>query len=121
MTGPRAGAGSDGGVWDRGLQPERTALAWRRTGLTLGGAGLLLARVLAPSSLAAALLAGALGVATAIVTLVVVDRRYRSHHRRLVAAAGERVPLAGGGLPAVIAVATLTLGCGAALAVVLLH
>ncbi|MBE1534723.1 DUF202 domain-containing protein [Actinomadura algeriensis] len=41
------------GLWDRGAQPERTALAWSRTTLSLVVAGLLCVR-LAPSALGAA-------------------------------------------------------------------
>jgi uncharacterized membrane protein YidH (DUF202 family) len=115
MTGP----GVTSGVWDAGLQPERTALAWRRTGLALGVASLLVARVLAEQSVGLALLLGAIGVAAAIATLLVVERRYRYHHRRLLAAADEHVPLAGGGLPFLCAAATLLLGSGALSAVIL--
>lgn len=109
------------GVFDPGLQPERTALAWRRTGLALGGGSLLLARVLAESSgaLPLGLAVGGFGVVAAILILIAVERRYRSHHHRLIAAQGARVRLAGGGLPAIVAAATCALGVGALLAVIL--
>ncbi len=109
------------GVFDPGLQPERTALAWRRTGLALGGGSLLLARVLAESSgaLPLGLAVGAFGVLAAVLILVAVERRYRSHHHRLMAAKGERIRLAGGGLPAIVAATTGVLGIGALLAVIL--
>ena len=122
MTGPRPnGRDAAGGrVWDAGLQPERTALSWRRTGLALLVGSLLLARVLANTTGVAALAVGAVGLAAAIATLIVVELRYRSHHRRLLASAGDRIPLAGGRLPFVVAVTTLVLGCGAAVAVILI-
>ncbi|OLT10955.1 hypothetical protein BJF79_25190 [Actinomadura sp. CNU-125] len=41
------------GLWDRGAQPERTALAWSRTTLALVVAGLFCVR-LAPSAFGAA-------------------------------------------------------------------
>jgi uncharacterized membrane protein YidH (DUF202 family) len=107
------------GLFDPGLQPERTALAWRRAGLALGVASLVLARVLAETSPPLAFLGGGGGVVVAIVVLVVAERRYRSHHRRLTAAAGARIPLASGGLPALAAVTTGLLGVGAAVAVIL--
>jgi putative membrane protein len=122
--GSDAGGGDDAGtgdrVWDAGLQPERTALSWRRTGLAMLGGSLLLARALAEVSVPLALTVGALGIATAVATLIALERRYRSHHRRLTSAAGERIPLAGGGLPLVVAAATTLLGGGAAMAAILL-
>lgn len=66
MTGARAGGT---GPWDPGLQPERTALAWQRTGLALAVASLValrdalvrpgpVAAVVAVVAATAALLAG---------------------------------------------------------------
>lgn len=115
MSTPRVG-----GVWDAGLQPERTALSWRRTGLTLVGGSLLLARVLADISLPLGLVVGGIGVLGAIAILIAVERRYRSHHLRLTAAGRQRVPLAGGALPLVVASTTFAFGCVAAVAAILL-
>lgn len=106
-------------VFDPGLQPERTALAWRRTGLALGGASLLLARVFAETSLPLALMVGGGGVGAAIILMLAVDRRYRTHHRRLTAAPGVRIPLAEGVLPALVAAITVAFGIAAVAAVTL--
>lgn len=105
-------------LFDPGLQPERTALAWRRAGLSLGAGSLLLTRVLAETAGALALLVGGLGVLAAVAVLVVAERRYRSQHRRLVNAAGLPVALAAGALPFLVAVTTALLGIGALVAVV---
>ena len=120
---PDRETGPDGGrdrVWDAGLQPERTALSWRRTGLTLVGGSLLLARVLAEVSVPLALTVGALGVLAAIAIMVAVERRYRSHHARLTAAGRQRIELAGGALPLVVAATTVAFGCLAVVAAILL-
>lgn len=83
--------------FDPGLQPERTALAWRRTALALTLGPVAAARVLAPQL-------GALTAATAVLGLVVggslaaaARARYRRTHRALT---GEGPPahLPGGGL-----------------------
>lgn len=79
-------------VWDSGLQPERTRLAWQRTSLALISAGLIVARIVGhhdPGSgiaIAAAvtILAGATGVLS--------TQRYRRNNRRLSA----EQPLPGG-------------------------
>ncbi|GAA4068522.1 MULTISPECIES: DUF202 domain-containing protein [Actinomadura] len=64
-------------LWDPGAQPERTALAWSRTTLSLLAAGLLCVR-LAPSAAGAALAAAAVCGAAALQ----LRRARRTHHRR---------------------------------------
>ena len=60
--------------FDPGLQPERTALAWRRTALSLAVGSLAAGRVLEPVSRAAWLLA-AVGVALGFGMLAAARRR----------------------------------------------
>jgi uncharacterized membrane protein YidH (DUF202 family) len=63
--------------FDPGLQPERTALAWLRTGLAVGVGALVGGRLLAPTSGAAAVAASVLGLALAALFLVGATRRAR--------------------------------------------
>lgn len=70
MTGQRR-------VFDAGLQPERTALAWRRTALALLVGSVVGARLLADAWGWAALALGAVGVATAAGVWVASARRSR--------------------------------------------
>ena len=128
--------------WDPGLQPERTALAWRRTGLALTVGSLIGLRVLPPLLGPAAYLLAGLGVVASLAVLAAAHRRYRRVHRLLLAArvagrsggddgdgagsgAGSgstsspaRVPTTGGALPA--ATAALALAAGLAALVVAL-
>jgi hypothetical protein len=134
------------GPWDPGLQPERTALAWRRTGLALTVGSLIGLRVLPPLLGPAAYLLAGLGVVASLAVLAAAHRRYRRVHRLLLAArvagrAGDgdgdgagvgagsgagsgstsspaRVPTTGGALPA--ATAALALAAGLAALVVAL-
>jgi uncharacterized membrane protein YidH (DUF202 family) len=66
-------------IWDLGLQPERTELAWRRTALSLAVVSLVAARLL-PAVLDSWLWAvpGVIGVVTSGVIWWVARRRYRS-------------------------------------------
>ncbi|MBW8486097.1 DUF202 domain-containing protein [Actinomadura parmotrematis] len=64
-------------LWDRGAQPERTALAWSRTTLALIVAGLLCVR-LAPDATAA----GLAGAAVCAAASLQFRRAWRQHHRR---------------------------------------
>ncbi|MEO7235780.1 MAG: DUF202 domain-containing protein [Lapillicoccus sp.] len=62
---------------DPGLQPERTALAWQRTGLALAGASVVVARLTFETVGVVALLAAMSGLAHAGVLFVVQGRLYR--------------------------------------------
>jgi len=59
---------------DVGLQVERTAMAWQRTALGVGGVSALLLH-LADQSLAA-MTPGAAGLLVAVVLLILAERRY---------------------------------------------
>jgi len=101
--------------FDAGLQPERTALAWRRTALALTVGSLLGLRVL-PTVLGdgpAAYAVAGLGVVAAVAVLVGAHRRYRRVHRLLTSSDHDRVPLGGGLLPAAVAALTLAAGVAA--------
>jgi uncharacterized membrane protein YidH (DUF202 family) len=78
-----------GSLFDPGLQPERTALAWRRTVLSLLVGGLLALRVLPPALGAWSLGASVLGLALTAALWVLAQRR----------AAGVRRALADSGDP----------------------
>lgn len=100
----------DDQLFDPGLQPERTALAWRRTGLSMIAATLIALRTV-PQLLGAWTLVPLLGlVAAAVAATWMAHRRYQAHHARLTAGEGDRVPFSGGRLAALTAVVTLGLG-----------
>lgn len=100
----------DDQLFDPGLQPERTALAWRRTGLSMIAATLIALRTV-PQLLGAWTLVPLLGLVVAAVAATwMAHRRYRDHHARLTVGEGDRVPFSGGRLAALTAVVTLGLG-----------
>lgn len=77
---------------DPGAQAERTALAWRRTGLGLIGVGALLLHSGGEGPAVLSLGVGAADVATgAVLAAVVAPARYR---RTLAAVTAGRTPLA---------------------------
>lgn len=113
MTGDRCAR-----PFDPGLQPERTALAWRRTALALTAGSLVALRVL-PAVLGAwAMVPAALGVALSVLVLAAAGRRYRDHHHRLTGAPTDRLHLPDGALLALVATITLAGGCGALVLVI---
>lgn len=96
-------------VWDRGLQNERTRLAWQRTVLALVGCGLVVARLVAlhwwPAGVALALLAALAGLW--------LGRRVTLRYRRNQGALWRRSPLADGRAQAGVLALLLLVGVGA--------
>jgi hypothetical protein len=70
-------------LFDPGLQPERTALAWRRTALSLAVASVASARLLFPVGATFALLAAVIGLLSSLVLAHRASRRYRSANAAL--------------------------------------
>jgi uncharacterized membrane protein YidH (DUF202 family) len=104
--------------FDPGLQPERTALAWRRTGLSLAVGSVVAVRILPEHLGIWAIGPAGLGLLAAVLVLVSSERRYRAQHRILTSADTDRGALPDGTLPALVAAST-TLGGLACLLVVL--
>jgi uncharacterized membrane protein YidH (DUF202 family) len=106
--GPDPGAG----VWDRGLQPERTSLAWERTALGLAANAALLLRAGAQGAPFARVLgAVTLGVAGAVFLAS------RTRYVRRDAALRGRGRAPGGRLVLAVGVTTVALSLGALVAV----
>lgn len=98
------------GAGDRpGLQPERTLLAWRRTALSLGLAGVVAARLTLDSYGPAAVTLGVAGLLLAAAAYLAAARRYRR------AGAPTGAPAAAGTAAALLAATTLAIGLLAAL------
>ncbi|MEF2976643.1 DUF202 domain-containing protein [Subtercola sp. YIM 133946] len=88
MTGSPARSLGDA-PFDRGLQAERTALAWRRTALSLALGSLAASRVLSTVLGLGSYALGMLGLAAAACFLVSADRRYRRAHASLTSTAAH--------------------------------
>ena len=69
--------------FDRGLQLERTLLAWRRTALALGLSSLLALRFTSEQFGVVAIIVGIVGVLLAAAAYLASTRRYRRIHAGL--------------------------------------
>jgi putative membrane protein len=85
-----------GSLFDPGLQPERTALAWRRTVLSLGLGALVALRLLPPVLGVWSFAAGFAGMFLAGLIWALAGRRARQTHTALL---GSPQPLPDGRLP----------------------
>jgi putative membrane protein len=97
---------------DPGLQVERTALAWRRTGIAVLVGSLIGLRVLAPQLGWGSVVCGVAGSALAAILLWASARRHRRVHAALTDAGSGELPgeLPGGALLVVVAAAAVLLG-----------
>nr|WP_296780045.1 DUF202 domain-containing protein [Rhodococcus sp. (in: high G+C Gram-positive bacteria)] len=102
-------------TFDPGLQPERTALAWRRTVLALVTGVIVSVRLAAHSAGVAAYLLSFVAIAFGAATIALVHRRYSTSTRTLADHSSGILP--DGLLPAAVAATTFALGlcAGAAL------
>ncbi|WP_114854313.1 YidH family protein [Brachybacterium sp. YJGR34] len=91
------------GVYDDGLQPERTLLAWRRTCLSFAVASLVGMRVALPTLGLPAVIVGVVCAGLAVLAYVVAATGYSRAHRAL----HESDALGRGGLPMILATASV--------------
>ena len=104
--------------FDKGLQPERTALAWRRTSLSLAIGALVALRVLPHYWGVWGHITAGLGVILSIVVLLLAHQRYHTSHRRLTSGQHRDLGLPDGALPALLATTSLTAGLTALLLII---
>lgn len=87
--------------FDKGLQPERSALAWQRTALSIAVGSLIFGRILSTSLGLWALLPMVAGLTMSGALGLKAHRRYSHHHRTLTSGNGF---LADGRLNALLAI-----------------
>jgi putative membrane protein len=104
---------TDRDLWDAGVQNERTALAWQRTGLALFGATLVAGRLGARHWPVATVLTLAPTLLLSVAMMHLAARRYR----RAQAALNDWRNSPGGRLPFTAAAAVTMLGLSALAAV----
>lgn len=75
--------------FDKGLQPERSALAWQRTALSIAIGSLIFGRILSTSLGLWALLPMVAGLTMSAALGFKAHRRYAHHHRTLTSGNGN--------------------------------
>lgn len=75
-------------LFDQGLQPERTALAWRRTAISLTIGALIALRILPPVLGLWSIAAGLAGIVSSAAIWIVATRRSRRTHHALITSTG---------------------------------
>jgi uncharacterized membrane protein YidH (DUF202 family) len=100
-------------LFDPGLQPERTALAWRRTGLALMVASLIALRILPDNLGSWALAPSLLGLVAAITVLYLAHQRQTALNRALTDRRGSSTSLPTGRLPLLMAIVVSSGGTAA--------
>jgi uncharacterized membrane protein YidH (DUF202 family) len=83
-------------LFDPGMQPERTALAWRRTALTVAVGAVVSFRLLPPVLGLWSIGVGVAGLLFSVATWILAARRAHKVQSALLGSGG---PLPGGGLP----------------------
>jgi uncharacterized membrane protein YidH (DUF202 family) len=86
-------------LFDPGLQPERTALAWRRTALSLAVGAVVSFRLLPPVLGIWSIGVGIAGLILSAATWILAGRRASRWQRTLLSSSGPRP---GGGLPLLV-------------------
>ena len=79
-------------LFDPGLQPERTALAWQRTGLALSAGSVALGRLLLPVLGISSYLISALGIGLCLWLWVHAEGRYRAVNKALLSTPQAALP-----------------------------
>lgn len=105
-------------LFDPGLQPERTALAWRRTGLSLTAASLIALRILPDILGLWAITPALLGLIAAVTVLLLAHHRHTVLNRTLTKCDGRSALVPTGRLPLFTTI-IVSSGGTAALALVL--
>lgn len=107
-------------IFDAGMQPERTALSWRRTALSMAAGSVVAVRVFPDLFGAWTLIPTTLAVVLAAIVFVSAQVRYRRNHRALLESrrAGTATLLEDGRMIALVAIVTLCLGLLAAVPLV---
>ena len=107
-------------IFDAGMQPERTALSWRRTALSMAAGSVAAVRVFPVLFGAWTLVPTSLAVVLAVIVFVSAQVRYRRNHRALLESrtANTRALLEDGRMIALVAIVTTILGILAAVLLV---